>query len=1005
MSNLSGLTGNLDINNDGQIILAGGESENVSNTRAIKGAGNVSFDGYVNNNAAITQTSIENTGSLTTNADNIDAVVNNAGEYVVTGGTIAKNVNNITVGETVTAGKTVIDGTGVVLGADINNTVEINANKDLSANADNLKNTISNDGTLTLNGGTLDYSVSELNTAGDGTVEIKGDVVIGNGSINNNNVQLTSGSLDVTNIADSDGNIDLSGATSIIGGDAVLNVQDGLTGEINLGTVNASTASPVKVAIDSNFAALESDILKADSVTGAISIDNLYVTADPASVDFSINVADDSTKANVTIANMTVTNLGASIGSLLYSYDTETGDITANHSDLSNAIISSVTQKAYAMSGDESINGALDLGGTSLSITGNNNSITSNTQGNDGITVTDNTQTLTINNAAIGSATTGFGTAVNNSVGAIVNLNNVTMSGNIVDVLNNGEDDKGVFLTGTNNIGSIVDSAQTGVQGQTTITSGETTVGTLKQKSLSIKEGGKLNASLANLSVTNSISNEGEFALTGGSADNHAVNSKDITGEGSVSFAGYVDNTANIEQETITNTGVLASDASDLNAGQSIVNKGTLELTNGSLTSQITSDESTSKTVLSNVTLDGAKLGTDTTNLGSVEINTGNSAVISGTLSKDIAGEGTVQINNTTDDKTLTLAEGVDIAGTLDLNNSVLDLIIPDDTTLSAHNVGNIKGNGDLKIAADMDSAISDGLIVTGTNSDGTLNLTTVHVKKEHSSPIADGTDYLTYVQAGESGSIENINFTLDNDSIISYTTNYKYTFVKGSDGKLSLALEHSSTSLADYISGVTTGGSSFDVTEDTLVESNGEWAVPTNPAFIAGDGNVLDINLNGYKLSGDGVLDGISVGSAYTMTLDGSPAVAGDNNSVISDFATAVINEGVLNASDLTFDNNTVDIANSGTLNLSGTNVINDGISGITVHDALTETDVTTLGTINISGGTTTVKEGVSVNQETINVLTGAELNANPTDILAEIANSGVVNLTEQQQEQLRKK
>lgn len=138
----------------------------------------------------------------------------------------------------------------------------------------------------------------------------------------------------------------------------------------------------------------------------------------------------------------------------------------------------------------------------------------------------------------------------------------------------------------------------------------------------------------------------------------------------------------------------------------------------------------------------------------------------------------------------------------------------------------------------------------------------------------------------------------------------------------------------------------------------------------------------NGSSLKGyDGETahnNGITVADGYTLNLTGS------ENASMENFVTAIQNNknGILNVTNMNFQNNTTDIANDGTLNFAGTNTFEKGISGE--------------GVMNVVSGTTTNNGTISQNDVSIN--SGAALNTNASNLTVaskNVANNGTLNFT----------
>jgi len=108
---------------------------------------------------------IKISGDVTTNANNLGGVTNNAAsDLTLTGGTVSKAING--------TGTTVVDG-NVTAHAQITNAVEITRNNTLNSNADYIVGDVDSNGTYNVTGGTLS------NTVTGGNTNINGDVTYG----------------------------------------------------------------------------------------------------------------------------------------------------------------------------------------------------------------------------------------------------------------------------------------------------------------------------------------------------------------------------------------------------------------------------------------------------------------------------------------------------------------------------------------------------------------------------------------------------------------------------------------------------------------------------------------------------------------------------------------------------------------------------------------------------------------------------------------------------------
>ena len=100
-----------------------------------------------------------------------------------------------------------------------------------------------------------------------------------------------------------------------------------------------------------------------------------------------------------------------------------------------------------------------------------------------------------------------------------------------------------------------------------------------------------------------------------------------------------------------------------------------------------------------------------------------------------------------------------------------------------------------------------------------------------------------------------------------------------------------------------------------------------------------------------------------------------------ITNFDTALTNNGTLNVSNIEFKNNNKDIVNAGTLNLAGVNTLEKGIEGN--------------GSTNILSGTTT--NNGTITQNTVSISDSATLSTNASKLItsAGVTNAGTLQFT----------
>ena len=344
---------------------------------------------------------------------------------------------------------------------------------------------------------------------------------------------------------------------------------------------------------------------------------------------------------------------------------------------------------------------------------------------------------------------------------------------------------------------------------------------------------------------------------------------------------------------------------------------------------------------------------------------------LQGELSKDIAGDGKTVLQND-----ITLADNRTIEGTLNANDKNINMqdSSKNYTTLT---VKNLEGTANLQIDSSLSDGQTDKILTSADSLSGAiLNLTSVNVTSDaNNTGLTE--NIITYLE----GNTNNIQFQLngaDNGTLTTYTGNYEYVFNLGAAGKLDVTKTASTVGLSKFING-TDGitGNTFSLTEDTFVTQDGAIGTTNRDAGAT----TLTLNINEHTLSGKGTndFDGITVAKDYTLNVSGKDEA---NQGTITNFDTALTNNGTLNVSNIEFKNNNKDIVNSGTLNLAGTNTLASGIEGN--------------GSTNIIGGTTT-NNGI-INQNTVSIAGGAILNTNASDLITTIGsvtNAGTLQFT----------
>ena len=913
------------------LVLTGGElAYNVTGTGTTD-IGTTAAPATVTNNAKIsTPITIQGESRLITAGSNADtagdatsgivgAVTNEAGTLQLTGGKVLAEVSG--------AGTTKVTGM-VTNNSTIGNAVEITGSGNLTTATSGLtsETPTKNAGTLVFNdsaNGTLGQKI-EKNGENGGTVEIattNGAVIDMNGNtITDNIIKLTSGTLKA---GSSTGAVDLSGAEKIVANGGNLSVQDGKNGTITLGNID-TTSSALKVAIDADFTAgpngsADKISIKEESTyegSNKIAIYDIKITdnketnpKDPVETIFNAQIADDSAKANIDLMATTLTGLTDGAGSLLLTYDDQTGYLTGRHTDLDNAIKSTITTKLYNIgtpttdSVIDNTSGALELGGTSLSVTGNGAVITSSITSSapadrkDGIDV--NGKTLSIANATIGSATNGFGTAIDNSDAGKVTLNGVTMTGNTVDVVNTGEDEKGLFIVGTSTLDKVYDSATgaTGAKGQTTIGNGDATtdtvtIGEIIQKNVNVKSDGVLNIAADKLQTTAGTDNAGTLNLSGTSGETApSVLASAISNEtGTTNIAGNVatsDGTSGAGKNITQNAINIGSNGTTTPVNGSLTNNNTVKANNITVNSGSTLENNSQIAAVDDsgtATID-AKAGS------SVELNNGSEAKAnltlegtdasksmlaitdSGKLNGNVISDNGATIELIADDEDIKMSSAITgaISGSTAGSNGVYAIVaqsIPDTTPATVHSVTidkEIAGATSILVEDETKATITDTAI--GSNTTAPINVSkdaeltlknttsgTMNVGNAISkSPDASADDSYDVIVNNSANGETNINNTISGAKTVTGdggTTNLKST-ITGADTIIAKA------GTTNIDAGTNVNTSSRIGTADIEVENGATAGVKTTS-----DNFILDSDVEGES-------------STATLQLNGKPGTA----------------------------------------------------------------------------------------------------------------------------------
>ena len=560
------------ITNNGTLTFTGG-----TNNNAVSGSGTTTISGTVDNKKNIEQNvSVADNGALTNSAD-ISGTVTNAGK-LENGGTLGSLDNQS--------------------GAEANNTGTISGDVSnsgtLTSAAENLQGDIANNAGGTLNlSGTLGKDVS-----GDGTTNINGELAFESNADIEGTLNMNGGTLDLLGSkGENEGDADTSNKIT----DHEIGKLAG-TGTIKIdGDLSQENGDSDSLIIG---AAAEGTSVKIDSIN--IVADHISATHPDDVVSKVMNViaGDGASGVKLELAE----NMSTMTSDYKYDFkvhDTISGAVEAVISKTTNGLAEFIqgingaeTANTYSMTRNET---SMDIPPEAIGITGNRadgstalnlnmNGHTLSGNGNDGITVAGD-YTLNVNGSE--GTVSNFDTAFTVEKNGTLNLDSVIFEDNQTDVANNGA----LNFSGNN----LIEGGITGT-GSTTITGGKTeVVASIEQDSLAVNTGATLEGSAANLTITDGITNAGMVNFTGGENKNNIANTgtitfgKDevigdvasnagkITGTGTVNMTDGSVNSGTIEQGTIniaanatvTNTGTMSADkALTISTGATVTNTG-----------------------------------------------------------------------------------------------------------------------------------------------------------------------------------------------------------------------------------------------------------------------------------------------------------------------------------------------------------------------------------------------------------------------------------------------
>ena len=936
---------------------------------------------------------VQFTANATTGADGKGGAIYNAGTLNLKADKDSQII--------VAAATTDEDGT-ITASNDIYNAGTLNLNELKAESGENdedaageikLNSNVTNDGTLNINGGevTLNGAITAAldsnNAATSGELNIKGGflTLAKSASITQKTMSIGKGvefsanadQLKISEALNNAGTLTFTGgnnANAITNnGTLIYQTATNETGT-NSGTISGSGATTITGNVENTGGGITQDAItiadKGSLSTAADKIAiNENVTEKQVTNNGSLTLTTDADTPDATELGYSVVDDENAAGSLTIAGNIALGDNTINQNLLTvnnGALFTADADSLSIASGSITNNGSLTLDSDkettlSYSVVDSDEDAESKLTIAGNITLGDNTinqDLLTVNDGALFTANAGK----LDIAGGITNAGTLTFTG--------GTNSNTISGTGTTTISG-------------TVTNGEN--GSIKQNAITIADSGSLTTAADKIALNDAnsaIANDGALTFTGG------TNNNAITGSGTTTISGTVTNNATIEQDVaiaanedgtkgnLTNTGTISG---------AVINSGILNNTGtlGSLDNQSGAEANNTGTITGDVTNTGTLTSAAENLQGAIANNAGGALNLSGTLNKTISGAGTTNINGE-----LAFESNADIEGTLNMNGGTLDLLgskgenegdADTSNKITDHEIGKLAGTGTIKIDGDLsqENGDSDSLII-GAAAEGTsvkidsINIVADHISATHPDDVVSK---VMNVIAGAGASDVKLELA---ENMSTMTSDYKYDF-KVHDtisGAVEAVISKTTNGLAEFIQGI--NGAE---TANTYSMTRNETSMDIQPEAIGTTGDradgstALNLNMNGHTLSGN-ENDGITVAGDYTLNVNG-------NEGTVSNFNTAftVEENGTLNLDSVTFENNQTDVANNGTLNFSGNNLIEGGITGT--------------GSTTITGGKTEVV--ASIEQGSLTVNTGATLEGSAANLTVTngITNAGMVNFT----------
>ncbi len=764
----------LDLNGKSSFVVNSGSTLNISDIK-LKGNETVIKNNggslnFANNNiidGKITGTTATNTGVLGINANNLDVALINNGTLNLGVGNIEKeitgsgltNILDVVTNNAFISQNVNVDSSGILtVNANIGNLIN---RGEVTSNTNNLTGSINNSGILNLSG-TLDKNIS-----GNGTTKVNGLLNLAPSAIIDGVLDLNNGTISTSDLSyskydiktlDGVGNatIDVDWANSkadsfnTTSGSGVLNLTLNQTGTENIWDTKTIkiTNGGVGIFFDTITGVKEKEILGSDDLQANVDWADKFgawkrtdTYSETTSAIKSIgSLVNDSIQYEVIKTNegiKTYTTDCDTLALLIQNSVAGSKDKTFTTTNANN--VYSVKENLGILADNLTISGSSDGTNTSTIILGDKQ----------GISISD-ANSLTVKDVKISSDGLIINATSNN---AKISLDNATLQG---DILNQGD----LSVKNSTLVSKITGTGKTDID-----TTGKVIVSELIQNELT--NNGFLNVN--NLKISTNANNSGSITNNGLSSEiKNLTNSGIINGDGELAISGASINSGNISQSIINvsgtldntlgtltttdkfeNTGNITTVADKIIATNGIINENHLTLTNGTLSSQVSGTGTTNiigsvtnnAFISQNVNVDSSGILTVNANIGNL-INRGevtsntnnltgsisNSGILnlSGTLDKNISGNGTTKIAG----DSFTILDGAAVKGILDINNQTLNVLATNTTNMfndvnvnsgalnlinnSINNLSansfKINGNVNLLVDADLENSVMDRL-------------------------------------------------------------------------------------------------------------------------------------------------------------------------------------------------------------------------------------------------------------------------------------------------------